>query len=353
MREPISTNKIRRIQQRLLGVVSARAFLLVLAGLGGLAFIGFSSSTPDASAVYAAGQKGKKPTPTPKPTPLPPPPPNTFAGPSNLRVTGFTSSTIELDWDPSPDSRSFIYVVIFSGGLSQHLPKTQTATIWVDRLVLGQTYSFWVYAVDTAANQSTNSNTVSVTLPSTPTPFTAPGVTVTDIGVRHISLAWLATGGTPYIHYWIYKDGVLTNAQPSNKLAGTYYLLLPETTYSFRIQAKDRTNTLSPPTDIAVTTQPSNPNDVTPPTMPGNLTAYVNGGDREMSLMWTQSVDDFDAQSVIRYDVYVNGRLEDILIGKSFLQTLYGEFGSNTVTVIAIDTAGNQSTPATISVTIF
>jgi hypothetical protein len=71
-----------------------------------------------------------------------------------------------------------------------------------------------------------------------------------------------------------------------------------------------------------------------------------------MSLSWTQSVDDFDAQSVIRYDVYVNGVLEDILIGRSFLQTVYGVFGTNTVTVIAIDTAGNQSTAATITVII-
>src|SRR5262245_16289590 len=100
MREPISTNKIRKIQQRLLGVdwLSARAFLIfVLASLGSLAFIGFSSSNPDAFAVSAAGQWRKKP---------PPPPPTNFPGPSNLRITGLTSSTVALAWDPSPDSRS-------------------------------------------------------------------------------------------------------------------------------------------------------------------------------------------------------------------------------------------------------
>jgi Fibronectin type III domain len=344
MREPISTNKIRKIQQRLLGVVwfSARAFLIFV--LAGLAFIGFSSSIPDAFAVSAAGQNGKKPPP--------PPPPTNFPGPSNLRITGLTSSTVALAWDPSPDSRSFIYVVRFSGGLNQYLPKTQTSTIWTDRLTLGQTYSFLVYAVDSAANQSNNSNTVTVTLPSTPTPFTAPAVNVTDIGVRHISLAWLATGGTPYIRYLVYKDGVLLTQQPTDKLADTFYLLAPATTYTFTIQARDKSNNLSPPSNIAVTTKPSNPNDVTPPTMPANLTAFHYEGDREMSLSWTQSVDDFDAQSVIRYDVYVNGVLEDILIGRSYLQTVYGVFGTNTVTVIAIDTAGNQSTAATITVII-
>jgi hypothetical protein len=162
----------------------------------------------------------------------------------------------------------------------------------------------------------------------------------------------LATGGTPYIRYLVYKDGVLLTQQPTDKLADTFYLLAPATTYTFTIQARDKSNNLSPPSDIAVTTKPSNPNDVTPPTRPANLTECHYEGDREMSLSWTQSVDDFDAQSVIRYDVYVNGVLEDILIGRSYLQTVYGVFGTNTVTVIAIDTAGNQSTAATITVII-
>src|SRR6185295_16224839 len=123
--------------------------------------------------------------------------------------------------------------------------------------------------------------------------------------------------------------------QPTAHLADTFYLLEPATTYTFTVQARDSLNNLSPPRDIAVTTQPSNPNDVTGPTMPGNLTAFFYEGDREMTLDWTQSVDDFDAQSVIRYDIYVNGVLEDILIGTSHLQTLYGVFGLNTITVIA------------------
>ena len=345
MRERISTNKIRRIHQRLLGVAwfSARtSLILALAGLVGLVFIASSSSISDTFVVSAAVQKGKKPPP--------PPPPTNFAGPTNLRITESTSSTIVLAWNPSPDPRSFIYTVRFSGGLNQYLPKTQTSTVWVDRLELGKTYSFVVYAVDTAANQSTNSNTVTITLPSTPTPFTAPEVNVTDVGVRHISLAWLAGGGTPHIRYWIYRDGVLLNPQPTANLADTYYLLSPATTYLFRVQARDKTTLLSPPTDVTVTTKPSNPNDVTPPTAPANLSAVSFDGDREWSVSWNPSVDDFDAQSVIRYDLYVNGVLSDILVGKTHVQTVYVEHGTNTITVIATDTAGNQSTPATITV---
>ena len=342
----------RRIRRSLLVVTRfyPRAFLIfVIAALGGSAFVELSPSIPAGFAV-SADNKGKKP-----PKPPPPPPAGAPTAPSNLRVTEMTSSTVSLAWDPSTDnSGSFFYQVLFSGGLLQTVPQTQTTIIWTARLALGQTFTFLVYAVDFEGNQSNNSNTVSVTIPSSPTPLTPPVIKVTDVGVRHISLEWLATGGTPTLRYLVSKDGVLLNQQPTANLSDTFYLLAPNTTYTFTVQARDRfgSGPLSASSDIAVTTKPINPNDITPPTTPGNLTEYHFAGDREITLDWTQSVDDFDAQSVIRYDIYVNGHLEDILIGTSHLQTLYGVFGVNTITVIATDTAGNQSMPATITVTI-
>lgn len=340
MKETIRSNKIRRIQKRLFRVTqfSVRAFLiLVLAGMG------LSPSIPSPSVVSAAVKRPPRP---------PVPPPGAPTPPSNLRITGITSSTVSLAWNPSTDdSGSFAYFVQFSGGLVQRVPQTQTTAIWTTNLTLGRTYSFLVYAVDFQNNRSANSNTVNATIPGTPTPLTAPVITVTDVGVRHVSLAWLSTGGTPSLRYLISKDGVLLNQQAMPDLSDTFFLLAPNTTYTFTVQARDGSNTFSPPTHISVTTEPSNPNDVTPPTAPAPVDAYSHG-DLEMSLFWTQSVDDFDAQSVIRYDIYVNGHLEDIVIGGGFLQTLYGERGVNTITVIAIDTAGNQSAPATINVTL-
>jgi hypothetical protein len=68
-------------------------------------------------------------------------------------------------------------------------------------------------------------------------------------------------------------------------------------------------------------------------------------------LRWTQSTDDFDSQSNIRYDVYVDGVLQDILFGSGGVSIVYGDPGDNLIEVIATDTAGNSSAPATISVT--
>jgi hypothetical protein len=102
---------------------------------------------------------------------------------------------------------------------------------------------------------------------------------------------------------------------------------------------------------VALTTLPPNPNDTTPPTTPASLTAETFGdGSTETHLRWTQSTDDFDAQSNIRYDVYVNGVWQDVLFGSGGPSIVYADWGVSLIEVIATDTAGNASAPATITV---
>jgi hypothetical protein len=65
---------------------------------------------------------------------------------------------------------------------------------------------------------------------------------------------------------------------------------------------------------------------------------------------WTQSTDDFDAQSNIRYDFYLNGVLQEVLFGSGSPSTVYAEFGENLIEVTATDTAGNTSAAATVTI---
>jgi hypothetical protein len=125
--------------------------------------------------------------------------------------------------------------------------------------------------------------------------------------------------------------------------------LQPGTTYSLTARAIDFGNNVGPFSDpISLVTRPVNPNDHTPPSTPDNLSAYSFGdGSTEMQIQWAQSTDDFDAQSNIRYDVYVNGALEDFRFGSGGPIIAYGVFGQNTIEVIASDTAGNAAPPAT------
>jgi hypothetical protein len=100
---------------------------------------------------------------------------------------------------------------------------------------------------------------------------------------------------------------------------------------------------------VVVTTDPADPNDHTPPTLPMNVTAESDGG--FLIVRWDPSTDDLAPQSLIRYDLYVNGQLRAVVVGHATAQVEI-DFGVNDVTVIAVDTADNESAPTTITVTV-
>jgi hypothetical protein len=96
-----------------------------------------------------------------------------------------------------------------------------------------------------------------------------------------------------------------------------------------------------------VTTEASNPDDVTPPTTPANFRAddqYCG----EVGLGWDASTDDLDPQWIIRYDLFVNG-VFDHSLSLGYTRTIvYGTHnGPNEFSVVAVDTAGNASVAAT------
>jgi hypothetical protein len=137
--------------------------------------------------------------------------------------------------------------------------------------------------------------------------------------------------------------------QGTKNTSATFGPLTPQTSYTFTVQARDfagNLSTLSGP--ITVTTEASNTNDTIPPTTPGNLTDNsMSFEDGETWLFWQPSTDNMDPSSVIRYDVYVNGIFDHSQQGATNT-VVYGNPGVwNTYQVIAVDSAGNQSAPAT------
>ena len=119
-----------------------------------------------------------------------------------------------------------------------------------------------------------------------------------------------------------------------------------ETTYALTVRARDADGNLSPPSDtVFVTTDPADPNDHTPPTQPVNLTADNFG---LLVVSWDPSTDDLAPQQLIRYDVYVNGELRAVVVGKTTVEVEV-DFGVNDIEVVAVDTADNESVPGTIT----
>jgi chitodextrinase len=125
--------------------------------------------------------------------------------------------------------------------------------------------------------------------------------------------------------------------------------LSQDTTYTFTVRARDIDGNPSPFSDpLIVTTAAANPNDITPPTQPMNITAEDDGA--HVVVRWESSTDDAAPQSLIRYDVYVNDDLRAVLVGGTTAQIELDYGVSVIVTIVAVDTADNESVPGTITV---
>jgi chitodextrinase len=270
--------------------------------------------------------------------------------PTNLRVTATTSYSVALTWNPSTDnSGSFSYRIRASYGQTWTVSQTQTSFNWNFGLVPGQSYSFYVYAVDGSGNQSLRSNTVSATLPPDTTPPAPPTLSVTDVNPTEVSLEWTAsTDNGPYLFYQVFVDGS-PNVDAGTGRSAVVQGLTPDTSYVITVKARDLYQNWSAPSNaISVTTDPSNPDDGEPPTPPGELTGWDQFCG-EVWLFWTESFDNQTPQSAIVYEVYVNGGLDHTITGAD-RTILYGTIdGENTFTVIAIDSAGNRSDPVSIT----
>jgi hypothetical protein len=273
--------------------------------------------------------------------------------PENFRVTGQTAYTVTVAWSPpGNNSGDFNYYLSGAYGVtSAVLPKTATSYTFA-RLHSGNQYWLFIYAKDAGGNTSGTVSATTRTLLDTTPPSTGPAITVTEVGSNYVSVSLTpAQDDCPFLSYQISVNGDPYTA-PSPNLSTILRFLQPNTTYTLTARGRDEGHFWSPfSAPVTVTTLPPNPNDHTPPSTPANLSAYsFSDGSTEMQIQWAQSTDDFDAQSNIRYDVYLNGALEDVRFGSGGPITAYGVFGENTVEIIASDTAGNASPPATTTI---
>jgi hypothetical protein len=301
--------------------------------------VALSSSTTFAGRRGGGGGGGKPPTPT------------------NFRVTAKTAYTITVAWDPAPaNSGDFNYQLSGAYHVTPAiLPKTATSHTFT-ALAPGNDYWLFIYAKDAAGNNSGQAQTSTRTLSDTTPPWTAPVVSVHEVGSTYADISWTrAEDDGPY-HYahevWLNGSLLYRSDYPRNVISTTLRFLEPDTAYAVQVRTYDFGNNPSPLSDpVLFTTLPTNPNDTTPPTVPAGVNAYGFGdGSTETQVSWAQSTDDFDDPGNLRYDIYVNGRLEDWVFGSGGPRIIYSDFGENLIEVFATDTAGNTSEPATTTI---
>jgi hypothetical protein len=273
--------------------------------------------------------------------------------PTNLHVTGTTAYSVALAWNPSTDNSGFfVYKIHASYGQTWTVDQTQTSFNWSFGLIPGNTYSFYVYAVDGSGNRSLNSNTATTAIPLDTTPPTPPVLSLVDVNPTEVSLEWTAsTDDGPYLMYQVYVDGV-PNVDAWTSRYAVVHNLTPETTYNITVRARDfyGNNVSQPSNVIVVTTHAVDPNDTEPPSPPTNFNASDVGDCGEISLSWIHAFDNQTPQAAIQYWIYVNGVFDHTIAGDDDT-VVYGNIGDNTITIIAKDSAGNTAAPvdATVS----
>ncbi len=268
------------------------------------------------------------------------------AAPTNLRITASTSSTVTLAWDASKSGSIAYYMVLEKSTWSHfNVPASQT-TFTRTRLAANVTHSWVVRAVDTRGNGSRESNTVSYKTPPDVTAPSTPTLSAPFVGAKRVELDWTdSVDDVSGVTYTVNVNGspARTDTLSHAVLDG----LSPSTSYAVNVSARDRAGNSVTSNTLTVTTPAAT--DTSPPSAPGNLMG-LEVGSCEGWLSWDPSTDDVDPASTIRYDAYVNGVFDSATIGYTKSIVYATKNGTNTYTIVAVDSAGNESQPSTVEI---
>lgn len=270
--------------------------------------------------------------------------------PGNMRVTAKSKTTVSLAWNASRDDSGRLTYNVRMWAEGRYvtvatLPQDQT-TYTKTGLIPNVQYFFHVEAVDPSGNKTLSDGVYTTTDPDRTPPPAPANLRVTQVTSSQIALAWDAssddTGIAAYQVSVTPSDAAVTfTGATSARLVG----LAPNTAYTITVRARDLGYNVSPPSAPATATTTAS-TDTTPPSAPSNL--FVSDqGCSEVGLRWTQSTDDQDPQSAIRYRIFINGALDPLGTPIGTDRTItYGVDGSNTFVLRAVDSAGNVSAPS-------
>ena len=177
--------------------------------------------------------------------------------------------------------------------------------------------------------------------PDMESPEAPDGLAVTGTTPGSVSLSWeAASDNVAVTGYQIRRNGDLVATVPG--LAFTDTGLEADTLYNYSVAAVDAALNVSIASTIPATTDP----DVLPPSIPGGLTGTPGNG--VAILAWTASTDD---GAVAGYNIYRNGSLVTNVGSTGYTDAGLTNGTAYGYEVTAIDTVGNESLPAEVSVT--
>jgi hypothetical protein len=213
-----------------------------------------------------------------------------------------------------------------------------TSTFTDAPLAVWQSFRDYVSGVSiTVTARSRYRTWVRVTVPSDRTQPTTPGsFTATATSPSEIALSWSpSTDDRALAGYRIYRDGVFVAMVGALATSFTYTGLAPESSHVYAIHAIDAAGNLSPAATAMATTLPVDD----PPSAPVASIAQQNG--QWAIVSWTASTDD---NGVTGYVVLRDG-VVDVQLSPDTREARV-PIDAAAYVVIAVDTAGQQSTPS-------
>jgi hypothetical protein len=165
------------------------------------------------------------------------------------------------------------------------------------------------------------------------------------VGPTRVELDW--SDSVDDVSHVTYTVNVNGSSARLDTLSHAVVPLAPSTSYSISVTARDNWGNAATSNTLAITTPAAD--NTSPPTAPGNLSGAEVGG-CEGWLSWNASTDDVDPPAAIRYDAYVNGTFDSSAFG--YLSTIVyaTQNGTNTFTIVAVDSSGNESPPSTVEI---
>ena len=221
--------------------------------------------------------------------------------PGNLHTTAVTSSQVDLAWNGSTDNVGVTGYRVYRDDVPI-ANVTAPTTSYSDGPIAPGTYEYTVRAIDAAGNLSDASDAVTAAVPDTEKPTAPENLDAAPQGAFQVELTWDASSDNVGVTgYEIYRDDVLIDTVgPATSY--TDNVLVPGV-YTYYVRALDEAGNRSDPSnsDTVTVVLP----DDEQPTIPGNLTATLNGTN-QVDLTWEESSDNV---LVTAYRVYRNDEL--------------------------------------------
>ena len=264
-------------------------------------------------------------------------------GPTNLRITASTATSASLAWDAASSKSSNWWYCVQRDGQGCYRVDPPKTTWTFPNLWPGTTFNWSVVAIDANGNRSAPSNTVTYTTPPDVTPPTAPTLSLSGIWPTRIAVAWTRSTDNTQVFNTLLVDGAPFPAGELGFQSATIVRVAPETTHDFKVIVRDFFGNTAESNTLMVTTPAVTERN--PPTVPQNLHLSFQSSVPEIWLEWDASTDDTDPQSLIMYEVFINGVLNQLgtTIGAPETVAYCQGSGVNTIKIRAVDTSGNAS----------